>query len=67
MNRCVIVAGAAMLVLAGVASVARASDAVERVDWRSAAKRCRCRFITRTSARRRRIVMAGGDVGWVGL
>ena len=68
MKQCATVAGAAMLVLAGVASVARASDAVERVDWSQRGKTLSLSiYHPNTGVPKGTIVMAGGDVGWVGL
>ena len=68
MNRCAAVAGAAMLVLAGVASAARASDAVERVDWAQRGKALSLSiYHPNIGTPKGTIVMAGGDVGWVGL
>jgi hypothetical protein len=57
-----------MLVLAGVASVARASDAVERVDWPQRGKTLSLSiYHPNVGTPKGTIVMAGGDVGWVGL
>ena len=68
MTRCARIAGAAMLLMAGVVSTARAGDSVEQVEWRQRGKTLSLAIYHPANAvPKGTIVMAGGDVGWVGL
>jgi type IV secretory pathway VirJ component len=68
MNRGARVAGAVVLLVAAFASVARANESVEHVDWQQRGKTLSLSiYHPGAAAPKGTIVMAGGDVGWVGL
>lgn len=58
---------AALFFIAAVGPAARASEPVERVDWLQRGKTLSLSIYRPAVAPKGTIVMAGGDVGWVGL
>jgi type IV secretory pathway VirJ component len=67
MNRIARAAIAALTIVAAVAPVARAGESVERVEWPQRGKTLSLSIYRPAGMPRGTIVMAGGDVGWVGL
>jgi type IV secretory pathway VirJ component len=67
MNRFARAAIAALTIVAAVAPVARAGESVERVEWPQRGKTLSLSIYRPAGMPRGTIVMAGGDVGWVGL
>lgn len=67
MNRYARAGIVAMLAVLTVAPVARASDVVERVEWPQRGKTLSLSIYRPSVTPKGTIVMAGGDVGWVGL
>lgn len=66
MNRSARVAAATILVLVAFASAGRA-ESVEHVDWSQRGKTLSLAIYHPIAVQRGTILMAGGDVGWVGL
>ena len=56
-----------VLAFAATAPVAEAGESVERVEWSQRGKILSLAIYKPTGESRGTIVMAGGDVGWVGL
>jgi type IV secretory pathway VirJ component len=66
MNRCARIAAAVILVFVARVSVARA-ESVEHIEWLQRGKTLSLAIYHPAGAQRGTIIMAGGDVGWVGL
>jgi type IV secretory pathway VirJ component len=68
MKRGARIAAAAVLAFAALSSVARAGESVEHVEWSQRGKTLSLTiYHPSTVAPKGTIIMAGGDVGWVGL